>query len=93
MVIGGVSQGVDDLKRTGLLTLNAVGVHRVHQEYWVILAEFTGNFEAVIEVSVNLNNIGTVGDGLREFTHRNLAVRHEYRATHPRLKRICRCRR
>ena len=69
MVIGGVSQSVDDLKRTGLLPLNAVGVHRVHQEYRVILAEFTGNFEAVIEVSVNLNNIGAVGDGLREFAH------------------------
>ena len=88
VVIRGIAQGVNNLKRAGLLTLNTVRVDRVHQEHRVVLAELASNLQAVVEVAINLDDIGAVGNRLRELAHRNLAVRNQHSATQASLQRV-----
>ena len=88
VVIGSVTQGVNNLEGTGLLTLNTVGVHRVHQEHRVVLAELASNLQAVVEVAVNLNDVSTVSNRLRQLTHRNLAVRNQHCTAHTSLQSV-----
>src|SRR5699024_4774516 len=66
MDVGSVPQRVDDLEGRGLLALQSVGVDRVHQCDGVVDAEFAGQFQAVVEVAVDLEQTGTVDKGLGE---------------------------
>ena len=66
----------------GLLTLDPVGVHRVHQLDRVRLGELAGGHEAVVEVAVDLQQRGAVRDRLAQLAHRDLALGDEHRADH-----------
>ena len=84
MDVGGVAEGVDDLERRGLLPLDAGRVDRVDELDRVGLVELAGDGEAVVEVALDLQDPGAVGDRLAQLAHGDLAVRDEDDALHAR---------
>ena len=75
------AKGVDDLERRSLLSLDAHRVHTVDQgDGRVIRRQFAGELQAVIEIAVDLDDLGAVHDGLGELSHRDLALRDQHRA-------------
>ncbi len=64
----------------GLLPLDAVGVDRVHQrDGREVRSDLAGQFQAVVEVAVDLDDLGAVHDSLRELAHRDLDLRDQHR--------------
>ena len=79
--VGGVAERVDDLERRRLLALDARRVDRVDQLDRVGLGELAGQGQAVVEVAVDLQQRGAVGDRLAQLAHRDLALGHEHART------------
>ena len=46
----------------------------------VVGGDLAGQFQAVVEVAVDLQDLGAVHDGLRQLAHRDLALRDQHRA-------------
>ena len=88
MHVGRVAERVDDLERRGLLALDAIGVHGVHELDRVALGELAGRDEAVVEVAVDLEQARAVRDRLAQLAHRDLAVRDEHGARHAGRRRV-----
>src|SRR5690606_20792933 len=80
VVVRCVAQEVHDLEGAGLLALDTRRVHRVDQEYRVVLAELAGDLKAVIEIAVDLDDVRTVGDRLGHLAHGDLAIRYQHGA-------------
>jgi hypothetical protein len=77
------AQSVDDLERRRFLPFDAHRVDGVDQrDSWEVSCYLPGQFQAVVEVAVNLNDFRAVHDRLRQLAHRNLALRYEHRAGH-----------
>src|SRR6478735_6353088 len=86
--VGGVAERVDDLEARGLLALDACRVDRVDELDGVGLGELACEGQAVVEVAVDLQQRGPVGDRLAQLAHRDLAVGHEDAARHAGLRRV-----
>ena len=72
---------VDDLERRGLLALDADRVDGVDQrDRREVGDDLAGHLQAVVEVAVDLNDLGAVHDSLRQLAHRDLALRDQHRA-------------
>ena len=68
----------DNLERGGLLTLDAVWVDRVDQVNRIVVGEAARQVEAVIEVSLNLQNLRLVRNCLAQLAQGNLAFWNEH---------------
>ena len=83
------AQHVDDFERRRLLALDAHRVDRVDQrDRREVGGHFAGEFQAVIEVAVNLDDLGAVHNRLRELAHRDLALRYQDRAGDAGARRV-----
>ena len=81
--VGGVAERVDDLERRRLLALDAERVDAVDQAHRVVDRQLAGQREAVVEVALDLQQLGAVHERLGELAHRDLALRHEHGAGEP----------
>ena len=81
--VGRVAEDVDDLEGGGLLPLDPGRVDRVDQRDRVVLGQLAGEVEAVVEVAVDLQQLGAVHERLGQLAERDLALRHEHGADHP----------
>ena len=75
--VGGVAEHVDDLERRRLLALDAELVDAVDQAHRVVDRQLAGQREAVVEVALDLQQLGAVHERLGQLAHRDLALRHE----------------
>ena len=73
--VGGAAERVADLERRGLLALDPERVDRVDQRDRVVDGQLLREFEAVVEVAVDLQQLGAVHERLRELAERDLALR------------------
>src|SRR5699024_5797010 len=84
MQIGRAAEHVDDLESGRLLPLDTHRVDRVDQtDLRVGGGGLAGQFEAVVEVAVDLDDRRAVHDRLGQLARRDLALRDEDRAAHP----------
>src|SRR4029078_2823684 len=60
MQVGSIPQLVDHFEGGGFLTLDPVGIDRVYQRDRIDLDELAGEFQTVVEVAVDLHDLGTV---------------------------------
>ena len=88
MYVGRIAQLVDHFERCSLLTLDPVGIDRVHEGDRVLVGELAGEFQAVVEVGVDLHHFGTMHDCLRKFAGRNSASGQEHDGGQTRLRRV-----
>ncbi|OPZ85156.1 MAG: hypothetical protein BWY76_01527 [bacterium ADurb.Bin429] len=82
VVLRRVAQHVNDLKRGGLLPLDAVRVDGVHQRDGVRLGDLAHETQRVIEIAVNRQHLRAVNHRLREFAQCDIPVRDEHDAAH-----------
>ena len=86
--VGRTPQCVDDLEGAGLLALQPVGVHAVHEGYREALGQVLREFERVVEIALHLQHARPVHQGLGHLPERDLSLRHEHGAREPRLRRV-----
>ena len=78
VVVGGVTETVDDLEGRRLLALEADRVDRVDQRDRVAVGERAGELEAVVEVAAHLDHLGAVDQRLGHLGGADLAVGDEH---------------
>ena len=72
-IVGGVAEGVDDLKGRGLLALQPVRVDRVHQGDGVPAGQVAHGLQRGVEAAFERDHLGAVHKRLRELVHGDLA--------------------
>ena len=72
--VGGVAQDVDDLERGGLLPLDPVLVDAVDQADRVVDRQLAGQREAVVEVALDLQQLGAVHQRLGQLAGGDLPL-------------------
>ena len=75
-------------KAARLLALQPVRVHRVDQGHRVLGGQLPGQFQAVVERAVHLEQPGPVHQRLGELADGDLAPRHQHRAGEPGPRRV-----
>ena len=78
MDVGCVAQLVDHFERRSLLTLDPVRIDRIDERNRVLMGKLAGEFQAVVEVSVDLHHLGAMHDCLSELAGCDPASREEH---------------
>ena len=86
--VRGLAEVLHDLKRGGLLTLDAVGIHRVDQDGRVPFGQLTDEVERVVEAAPDDHDTRAVGYGLRQLGPGHAALRHYDRRRNPHIRSV-----
>ena len=76
--IRGVTQGIDQLKGCCFLSLQPVGIHRIHQSDRVLVRNFTHDVQCTVEVSANRQHFSAVDQSLRQFALGDIAIWNQH---------------
>ncbi len=77
MVGRGLPQLVAYLEGSRLLSFNSIRIERIHQGDGIILRDLPDDAQSLVEVSLNLDHLGTMEHRLGEFTQGNLPFRND----------------
>ena len=64
MKIWRVAEFIDNFERCRLLPRDPIRVDRIHNREFFLVAELTNNFQRVVKISVERDNLCAVGEGL-----------------------------
>jgi hypothetical protein len=73
----GIAQGIDNLKRRGLLPFETIGIDRVDDGNPGFGCQFTHQLQALVKIAVEGNYDRAVNESLGQLAHRNLSRRQE----------------
>ena len=80
--VRGFPKGIDDLEGCGLLTLQSVGIDRIHQGHGVPVRRLPNDVEGSVEVAADRKDLCAVHQSLGQLSLGDVAVRDQDECTH-----------
>ena len=81
MNIGRIAKVIDNFKCRRFLSGNAIWIDRIHNREFAFAPELTHNSKRVVEISIDRDDLGAVGNCLNQFPAGNFAHRQDNYAT------------
>ena len=77
-----ISEGVDDFECSSLLTLQAIGIHRIHESDRVCLGSLPDDVQCPVEVAADGQDLSAVDESLSQFSLGNVPIRDQNEGPH-----------
>jgi hypothetical protein len=80
---GGLPEDINNFECSGFLSLQSVGIHRVHQGDWKLICCFTNDVEGTVKIASDGEHFGSVHQGLCQLPLGNVSIRDQHEGPHP----------
>src|SRR6266487_3396346 len=88
MKVGSIPNLINNLKGSGLLSSDPIGIDRIHDGKAAALAQLPYDLKRIVKVAINGDDFCAAGESLQQFAARNFSARQNHYTRNSRPRRI-----